>query len=531
MHNLPSLRRLKEIVAVLFDYELHHFIKVLGLKSHLPIHKRFEPLDTHFVTQPETVREIFEKLGGAFIKLGQLLALRPDLIGSEYSKEFEKLLLDVPPEDPIVIKGLVREIPFTKFYEKPLGSASIAQVHKAVLNGKTVAVKIKRPDAERKFEEDIKIMGFLARKIKERYNPSYVDPVNVVQEFKRYTEKELDFRHEAANMKRFAKNFKGSRDIVIPKVYEKYSNKDILIMEFVDGKSIFQVKSSKRAVINKVTSAVQKMIFEDRFFHADLHPGNIYIKGNKLIFLDFGIVGHIDRALDRKLFYLYSSLVEPNIDHVADALLDLNNGSEEPDAQYLKDGLYDVLGDYYDQPLDKMDFGKVFFGTIEVARKSNIRIPAQLVLFGKSLVTMQGFCREIDPKFNVVKHARPYVKKFIRKKMSAQSIMKQTKDAAMQAHEFVVGLPENIRKLSRKFTIIEERVVDIDATVKLLTRVIWKSAKLLTLTILFCAFFISGLLLMNYPLFYKGFSLLSLVGFGVSAVLFIGILRLLMREP
>jgi len=523
---------MREIVSVLFDYEMHHFIKVLGLKMHLPVHKRFEPTSEHFMTQPETIREIFEKLGGAFIKLGQLLALRPDLIGHEYSKEFEKLLVDVPPEDPIVIKGLIKDIPCKKFDAKPLGSASIAQVHKATLDGKTVAIKIKKPDVDKKFHEDIQIMEYFARKIKEKYNPSYVDPVDIVDEFKRYTEKELDFKHEASNIKKFANNFKKNKDILIPKVYEKYSNKNILVMEFIDGKNIFETKyKNKHAIINKVVSAVQKMIFEDRFFHADLHPGNIYIKGNRIVFLDFGIVGHIDQTLDRKLFYLYSSLVEPNLDRVADALLDLNIGSREPDIQCLKDGLYDVLGDDYDQPIENMDFGKIFYGAIEVARKSHIKVPAQLVLFGKSLATVQGFCKEIDPKFNIVKHAKPYVKKFIRQQMSPKKVIKRGKDLVIQAHEFMMGFPEGMRSLLRKFTIIEERVVDIDITVQKLTRAIWKSGKLLSMTLLFMTFFVSSLLLMDHPLLNGTYPFLSTIGFVLSGLFFIAILRILTKEP
>ena len=531
MHNLPSLRRLREIVAVLFDYEMHHFIKVLGLKSHLPFHKKFEPLDTHFVTQPETVREIFEKLGGAFIKLGQLLALRPDLIGSDYSKEFEKLLLDVPPEDPIVIKGLIRNIPFTKFYEKPLGSASIAQVHRAVLNGKTVAVKIKRPDAEMKFEEDIKIMEYLAKKIKEKYDPSYVDPINIVEVFKKYTENELDFLHEASNIRKFAKNFKNTKGIKIPQVYGDYTTKDILIMEYIEGKNILEIKLKNKGVIRKVTDAVYKMLFEDRFFHADLHPGNIYIKGNLIIFLDFGIVGHIDKVLERKLFHLFSALVGGDVEKVAEALLEINSSNQEPDAQYLREGLYDVLGDYYDQPIEKMDFGKIFYGAIEVARKSHIKVPAQLVLFGKSLVTMEGFCREIDPKFNVVRNAKPFVNKIMKKELSPTSILKKGKDIAFQIHEFVVEFPRVIMDLTRKFSLVEERIIDMDITFKLLTRVLWKVGKLISLTLLFMSFFVASFVVREMNPQYNGFSIYSIIGLVISALFLIDIVRLLMKEP
>lgn len=534
MNKLPSFTRLREVAGVLFDYELHHLIKACELKMHLPFHKRFEPEHNSFDTQPETIRKIFEKLGGAFIKLGQILALRPDLIGRDYSKEFEKLLTDVEPEDILTIKSLIKGIPFSSFTPKPLGSASIAQVHKAILNGKTVAVKIKRPNVDRKFAEDIKIMEYLAVKIKEKYNPSYVDPVDIVEEFKKYTEKELDFEHEASNIRKFARNFSSCKDIIIPRVYEKYSTKNILIMEFEDGKNILESRNMKKLpknIIKKVTDAVYKMLFEDRFFHADLHPGNIYFIKDKIIFLDFGIVGHIDEALERKLFRLFSALINGSIEKTADALLEINISNEEPDAQYLKDGLYNVLGDYYNQPLGKMNFPNIFYGAIEVARKSRIKMPAQLVLFGKSLATMEGFCRQVDPEFNIVVNAKPYVDKFISKKLSPRNFLGKAKDAAFQIHDLLAGIPETTRSMARKFSLVEERIIDIDMTFRTLIRVVWKSGKLLSLSLLLMTFMITSLMLINKQPAYYGYSLVSITGFAICVLFLVEILRLLLKEP
>ncbi|MFT4302967.1 MAG: ABC1 kinase family protein [Candidatus Woesearchaeota archaeon] len=524
-HNHLSFRRIKEVALALFDFELHHIASHLGITKYLPFHKRFEP-DSKKDLNPEIIRQLFEKLGGAFIKLGQLLALRPDLIGKEYSKEFEKLLSNVPPEDPIIIKSLVKHIPFSKFNIKPLGSASIAQVHKAVLNGHSVAVKIKRPGIEKKFQEDISIIEFLAKLIKEKYNPSFVDPVNIVEEFKKYTLNEMDFNHEASNMRRFALNFKGSKEIIIPKVYEKYSNKDILVMRFEEGHNILNVKKDK-TIIRKITNSVYKMLFEDRFFHADLHPGNIYVHGKKIVLLDYGIVGHIDKVLERKLFYLFSSLVNGNIEGTANALLEINIGDKDPDVAYLREGLYNVLGDYYNTSLSKMDFSKIFYGSIEVARRSHIKIPAQLVLFGKSLVTMEGFCRQVDPSFNVVKNAKPYVNKLIKKELSPKNLIKHAKDFSWQLHELLAGAPDTLRNIIRRFNMMEERIVDIDNTFRNLIKVMWNGVRLLTLSIVFLAFIIASLLLLHYEPLYYGFSIYSLVGFGFAFVILIIIFNLL----
>jgi ubiquinone biosynthesis protein len=523
MFKFGSIRRIKRIVSVLFDYEMHFLIDILELKMHLPIHKRFEPKEHKVNTHPETIRHVFEDLGGAFIKLGQLLALRPDLVGERYSKEFENLFADVPPEDPAIIKEKIKGIPFKKFDVKPIGSGSIAQVHKAMLGQKDVAVKIKRPDVDNIFHEDIQIMEYLSRKLKENYDPEFIDPIEIVEEFKRYTEKELSLRHEATNIKRFYRNFETTPGIRIPKVYGEYSDESILVMEYMEGNSILSVKTAKKGVIKQVTNAVYKMLFEDRFFHCDLHPGNIYVHGKEIIFLDFGIAGHIDHELERKLFYLFSSLVDAKLEDTAQALLDLNIGKDEPNEQLLRDGIFDVLGDYYNKSLKKMNFAKIFYGSIDVAKRSHIKLPAQLVLFGKSLVTMEGFCREVDPNFNVVANAKPYVHSLLKKRMKAGNMINGAKHFAFQFYQAASEFPASLKKASKMFTRLESRVMDIDDTFRLLTREIWRVSKLLTSTILFATFFISSVVLIDKQPSYYGFSLLSIAGFSISSLILLHI--------
>ena len=523
-----SFRRLREIAGILFEYELHHLIALLELKAHLPFHHRFEQ-PKQWTTQPETLRRVFEQLGGAFIKLGQLLALRPDLVGKAYSKEFEKLLADVPPEEFETIQYATKHIPLQHLEKLPLGSGSIAQVHKAKLHGKTVAIKIKRPDIEKRFEEDIHIMEYLARKLVKTYHPTYADPIRIVEEFKRYTEKELDMLHEAANMKRFAHNFKNT-SIIIPQVIDKYTNHQVLVMSYEQGTTILDAtipKKERKEIINQVTQAVYKMLFEDRFFHADLHPGNIYVRKKRLIFLDFGIIGHIDRAMERKLFKLFSGLVNGNIEQTTQALLDINISTEEPDIQALKDGLYDVLGDYYNQPLHTMEFSRIFYGAIDVARQSRIKMPAHLVLFGKSLVTMEGFCREIDPNFNIVKNAKPFVRRLIQKETSPKAIVKKTKESATVVYDTAMRLPEMVDDFSRKFGIIEQRVIDIDKTFHRLIHQLWKIGKLMSMSIIFATVMVVALLLVSTGAKWGNISIISYICWGIAIVLLLGILRII----
>lgn len=532
MLSLGAMNRLQQIATVLVKHELLHVVNLLGIRSFLPFSKRFRRTrKTDIVsTQPRTLRKIFEELGGGFIKLGQLLAMRPDLVGERYSREFEKLLDKVPPEDPQNIQTIIAHIPFKRFSFTPIGSGSVAQVHKAVLDGKTVAVKIRRPNVEKTFKEDIELLEFLARQIQEQFNPTFIDPLAIVQEFKDYTKRELDLSHEAANIRRFTKNFKNNKNVIIPCVYEEYSSSSILIMEYVQGITINKITKNHKRVVDRLTKVLYKMFFEDRFFHADLHPGNILVQNRKLVFLDFGIVGHFTQSFEKKMFLLFSRLVNGDLEGTADCLLDLDVGDEEPDVQVLKDGLYNVLADYYDQPLKKYPFEKMFYGAVDVARRSRVKVPATFVLFGKSLATMEGTCREIEPNFNVVNNAKPYVKKLIKKRLSPARILKSTKHVLSQFYGLLSTLPANITDFSRKFTRVEERIIDIDKTFHRLIDMLWRVAKLISLSILFATFFTVAMIFVNKPPLFFGYSIFFYIGMLASIVLLLAIFKLFLER-
>ena len=494
MFRLNNLLRLKQIAQTMFSYELHHILIATDLNKFIPWHKR-KKKSTDFQTQPETLRKVFQDLGGAFIKLGQLIALRPDLVGEATSKEFEKLLSTVPAIPFEEVKELFKEKGITKVQKKAIGSASIAQVYAATYYGKKVAIKIKRPGVDTLFSEDITIMKYLATKIKQHYPNLFVDPEDIISAFEEYTKKELDLRHEAANIKRFRKNFKNSKNIIIPKVY--YSTQKILIMDFVEGKTIYDLKKPPKNLIKQITESVYKMIFEDRFFHADLHPGNIMVVRKKIAFLDFGIVGHVDQKMEEHLFKLFQALINGDLDKTAENLEDINIGNELVDKQILKDGLYNVLADYYDQPIANMPFKDIFYGAVEIATRAHIKLPAHLVLFGKSLITMEGFCKKLDPKFNVIANAKPVLRRILINKYKPTRMIKKIKNNSFEIIELIRNLPETTKEFSRKFTKIEERIINIDKTFQELTKVIWKVSKLLTFTMLFVAFFTASLVLLE----------------------------------
>ena len=348
---IEQAARLREIAAVFLELELHYLIDLFSLKYHLPWHKRIYskdlPIDNSHA-HPETIRQIFERLGGGFLKLGQLLALRPDLVGVEYAKSFEKLLDHVEPVEWDDLKESIEKyLPeginaFKQIDKNPIASGSIAQVHKAILhNGTVVAVKVRRPEIEKIFHGDIAIMYSFTKILSKRYNLEFMNPEKVVEEFQAYTLKELNLKHEARNMIRFAANFAGNKNVLIPKVYSDLSNEKILVMEFVEGEHLLEERNidKNNEVVKKLTSAVFKQLFSDGFFHADLHPGNIMVISNglkkkdpglKIAFLDFGIVGYIDSVLKEQMSDLFIALITGSLEKTAIALINLNTSKSDP---------------------------------------------------------------------------------------------------------------------------------------------------------------------------------------------------------
>ncbi|MCA9487252.1 AarF/ABC1/UbiB kinase family protein [Candidatus Woesearchaeota archaeon] len=528
-----SSKRIREIARALYEYGFFSLLEKLNLLPSLPFHQRIVSKESSRA-DPQKIVSLFERLGGAFIKLGQVLALRPDLIGKEYSVAFEKLLDGVQSLSCSQIKGELGSLSFASFDHVCLGSGSIAQVHRAVLHsGEVVAVKIRRPGVVDVFHEDIALLEKAARLLAKRKLLSFVDVEEVVAVFKRYTLKELDFSHEALALQRFAKHFKGYKGVRIPKVYSSLSSSSVLVMEFVGGEKLEHCTFTKKEgekIVSLLSSAVYKMIFEDRFFHADLHPGNILYEKGTLTFLDFGIVGMIDEELEAKLFSLFSGLVRGDLGAVSSALIDLHIGDNEVDEQVLRDGIVQVLGDYYDRSLKEMNFGEIFYGAVDVARMSHLKLPSQLVLFGKSLVTMEGFCRAVSPSFNIVRDAKPYVEKLAGRQLKKSLSVGEMKRSLVSAYLGASKLPKLFTQSLRRFGVIEKNIVDIDSTFNRLTDVIWLAAKSFSLTILFAVFFVAGVLLLETGLLFYGISLVALLCFFVSFLLLFGLISLLRKE-
>ncbi len=539
--DLRDLARFNKIILILTQQGFGYLFDKLNIK------KLFRKKEISEKDAPTRLRKAFEKLGPTFIKLGQILSLRPDLVPKEYVKELGKLQDRVPPfsykeVEKIIQEELKKPIGklFNDFSQKPIASASISQVHKAKLkNGSLVAVKVQRPKVKEIMETDIEIMFYLANLLEKhskrirRYKPS-----RIVQEFKDWTEKELNFEIEAENAKKFCKNFKNSNTVKIPKVFDSYSSKKILTLEFIDGielHKIEQLKGKKGYNLNEIIKngfdSILTQVFIHGFFHADPHPSNILVlKGNKIAFVDFGIVGYFDNSLKQKSINLLYGIVEEDMDTIIDTFLDMGLIEEETDIEQFKTDVKKVIDPLQKSKLKDVKISYVLEEVLDIAFKHHVKMPLDFVLFGKAIVEIEGVGLEYDPNFKFVENVKPFLEKLIKKELKLSNMAKNLIKNLAKYSRLFKELPDQLSSALKKIQKGVVRVDIEDTDIKKLATDIDKSSNRLTYGMIVAAFLITGALLVNIgkPIFY-GFPIVSLICF-VLAVIFAIILFVSIKE-
>ncbi|MFH1859896.1 MAG: AarF/UbiB family protein, partial [bacterium] len=416
-----DIKRFQFVVNVLLKHGLGHIISRLNLEHHLSfwrriIHRSSPEAHEIWLSVPERLRLAMEELGPTFIKFGQILSTRPDVVPAEYIKEFEKLQDNIHPfsfEDvrAVIKKDLRLEIEdlFVKFSAQPMAAASIAQVHRAVFSSSLlpVVVKIQRPGIEEIIEADLRIL-FAFASLMEKRIPSIkrYNPVGIIREFERSIRKELDFTKEAYHIEQFRKNFQDEPTIYIPRVYWELTSKRILTMEAIDGIKISDVKRIEESgldpkiIARNGAKAILKQVFIDGFFHGDPHPGNILcLEGNRLAFLDFGIVGRIDERMQQNIADAILGMLLKNTQQIIDCFWRLGTIDEDVDKRALKADLDTFVERYYEIPLEKLKIGKMLQDVLEIAIKNNLRILPEFLLLAKTLIVMEGVGLMLDPTF------------------------------------------------------------------------------------------------------------------------------------
>lgn len=521
-----DFRRIREISSVLLKYELGWLIDELKLHTPLGKNSKIKPVA---VSAPEGLRRSMEDLGGAFIKLGQLLSLRPDLIPKEYCEEFSKLQDDVPalPFDEMYkvleseLKKPIKDV-FSHIDQKPIASASVAQVYKArLVSGETVVIKIQRPNLEKIFDADIDLLHYLASLIQNHSElGAQFSPSAIVDEFERYSKNELNFLLEAKNVSRFNEYYDNDKHVVIPKVFLEFCSKKVLVLEFINGVSLHEVKnfnewhSSRQLVLKNVVCSLTYQVVELGFFHADPHPGNIFVVGNnRIAFLDFGIVGELHDAERKNVQKLFIAMIQADRALFANALESLGFVGQDIDLELFRQDLSFSLGKYHNVALEKMPIADIMYDVLDLSRKYKMKLPPSFVLLVKAVITIEGMGKTLDPSFNFVKESKPFVDKLIKKKLRSHQIIKQVKQRVLDVTDALVELPSDMKKTLEQFRNRGVKIHIDDAEMQDLGIEIDHSASRITYSILIAAFVVGAALviLARLPPLYKSVPILAIV--------------------
>ncbi len=464
---IDNVKRFKQILGVFFEQGFGYLIDQTSLKDYVPFHKRVKKslIVEKELSFPVRMKLAFEKLGPTFIKLGQILSLRPDLVPQEYILEFEKMLDHVPTfpfaeAKKIIEQELQKPVSalFKEFNETPIASGSLAQVYKAKLkNNAVVAVKVQRPHIGSMMKSDIEIMLYVAKTLDDNFRKYDFHLESIVREFARWTEQELDFYIEAVHAERFRENFKGSRLLFVPKVYEEYTSKKILTTEFVNGIEINQIqkiKASKIDITKFLRNAYQALIlqlFDYGYFHADPHPGNLFVmKDGRIAVVDFGIVGEFDKKLKSKALNLFVAIIKNDLDGIAKNIIALDPSHKDIDIEKFKHSLGDAIAPIQVGALKRVKVSQVLMDVLNLALHYKIKIPVDFILYGKTLLTVEGVTLKYNANFQIKQESIKYITALMRKRYQPSRVLEDLKGFAYDALALEENLPEYTHDLLEK---------------------------------------------------------------------------------
>jgi ubiquinone biosynthesis protein len=458
--------RFRTIIGVFLKYGYGDLAERLPLPSpvRLPFRKmRQTQQEISLLSPPERLRRAFEELGPAFIKFGQLLSTRTLLLPPSFIAELAKLHDQVPPVPFAQVSAVLdSELhrPITDFFasieEEPIGSASMAQVHRAVLcSGEKCVIKVQRPDIEKIVQVDLEIMAQLAGLLENHVEGWKVyQPCAIVAEFTKRMEQELDFTAEAAHIERFAHQFVGEPTIYVPKVFPETSTRRMLTMEYIDAIKASRLDLLEAAALDRqeiatrITDLVMKQIFAHGFFHADPHPGNIHIlAGNVICFLDFGMMGFLDLTTREIFSRFVISIAQRNESATASALLKLAHAELEPFRPGFEADVAEFMHQHFYRPVGDLVFGKLVQHLFHLTRKHGLTLPADLSTVLKALSLMENLVCRLDPGHDIIGQARPFMKQVRLTQLGPRRLLRDWQEFSGEAAAFVREIPLEMRRI------------------------------------------------------------------------------------
>lgn len=458
------IQRYRKIAEVLLKNGFGYLIDRLDLYKFLPLTKRFniESKQSNELSRAERLRLVLEELGPTFIKLGQLLSTRPDLIPPNYIEELVKLQDEVPPFSfKLVLEQLEEELDrpyqevFTEIEEEPLAAASIGQVHKAILqDGQKVVIKVQRPEIKKTIRTDLDIIFNLAEVLERRiFVDSFLSPVKIAEEFDRLINKELNYEVEGKNIAKFKENFAEKKKIKAPEVYWELSTRKLLVLEYIKGVKLDEVwvedsNFDREKLAEIAAESFMKQVLVDGFFHGDPHPGNLLVTAKEeLVYLDFGIVGRIDPKTMEEIADLFIAIVQKDVEKMVKKLLGLGVLTQRIDERALKRDMNKLLEEYYEASLKEVDITRVFNQMLQLAFEYRLQLPSEFILLGKALMTIEGITAELDPDFEILKVAEPFAYKLLKEKFHPGRLIKGFIQDTREFYNFAIDLPKRLDKI------------------------------------------------------------------------------------
>ncbi len=523
------LNRWREILSVLSRYELANWISRLGPDFAKDLLKAQGGVSIARHTWETRIRMAMAELGPTFIKLGQVLSTRPDLVGVALAEELQRLQTEVPGDPPGVVRTIVEaelgrpiEETFAEFDERPMASASIGQVHRARLNsGEQVVVKVQHAHIESKVNVDLDILAGLAQLAEQFPEFQNYRPRALVAEFQRALRRELDFGREERNIQQFARDFRHDTTVHIPRTYPNWSTHRVLTMELIEGVKLSETERlaaggvDLEEVARRGAAICLEMIFSNGFYHADPHPGNILLMRDQVIgLLDFGMVGRIDQQLQEDFGEMLVAIGNQDAEHLTSLVMRIGATPPGLDRTGLSIDVADFVAHYGSLSLERFDLSGVLNEMTEMIRRYHIMLPARIAMLIKVLVTLEGTARLLSPKFSLIEVMAPYRKKMLWRRLSPRRRVRKMRRLYSEMEHLIEALPRGIMD-------ILEQVQSGRFDVHLDHRGLEPSVNRLVLGMLASALFLGSSLLLSRdvpPLMY-GISALGVAGSVVSFAL------------
>jgi ubiquinone biosynthesis protein len=544
--------RYTHILAILFKYGFGEFIGRLPIQqivgSGLQLFSKEDGGQLRKLPRSERIRMMVEELGPTFIKLAQILSTRPDLIPLALVEELSKLQDHVSPFPFSEVKKILEaelrsslEERFEEFDEIPIAAASIGQVHRARLRGgEEVVVKVQRPGIRKTVEVDLEILFHLAELI-ERHFAEWGEqrPKRIVEEFSRTLEKELDYGIEASQAERFAAQFRGNPHIFVPRVFREASTGRVLTMQYVDGIKISEVKAldergyDRRVIASRGAELMFEQVFRHGFFHADPHPGNIFIlPQNVICYIDYGMMGSVIRRSRENFADLFSAYYHRDEVKTAQMVLKIVEWDREPDRRALEKDIFDFLGLHVYRPLGQLRVDALLKELLGLIARHHLRIPPDILLMAKAVAVAEGVGLRLDPDFDMTQKAAPFVLQLKLEKLRPQRVLREFFLVGGDFLRLVQMLPEELETILQQ---IRQGGIKIGFEHRGLENFIHqldRSSNRLSFSMIIAALIIGSSLILhaNIGPFLFGFPALGVLGFSTAGIIGIGLVISILRS-